>query len=202
MIIAQSLQSDKPVPALKYSGGMSVTWLPKTVQRFDSKINTMAKRYNIDANLVVLIMTFESGGYTRADSGQARGLMQVTPYTGQDIAKKFVQTPREQFDLFDVDTSIEFGAAYLSYLRNEFCPDEREISPTACAEIIAAGYNGGPGAANSLMSGNGLKAEETVIYSRNVYNAYREKSADQSPTYQRWYAAGGKRLIDSALSEM
>lgn len=197
-----ALKPNDSTPALKYAGGMDITWLPESVRRFETNINTMAKRYDIDANLVALIMTFESGGYTRADSGFARGLMQVTPYTGRDIAKKFLQTPRETFDLFDPDTSIEFGAAYLSYLRNEFCPDDTKLRGANCAEIIAAGYNGGPGAASSLLSGKGLPAEETAIYSRNVYSAYREKSANKSPTYQRWYAAGGQRLIDSALAEM
>lgn len=199
------MNTKQPEPSqivLRYDGDVAIQWLPKSVMRFENKINQNARSYDIDANLVALIMTFESGGYTRADSGAAQGLMQVTPYTGQDIAKKFVHEPRDEFDLFDVDTSIEFGAAYLGYLRNEFCANATKISPMSCAEIIAAGYNGGPGAANSLQSGKGLEAEETVIYSRNVYNAYREKSANKSPTYQRWYEAGGKRLIDSAQAEM
>lgn len=194
-------QNQPPQPALRYADGVNIRWLPETVRRFDDTINQMAQRYDIDANLVALIMTFESGGYSKADSGLARGLMQVTPSTGQDIAKKFTKTPRKQFNLFDTDTSIEFGAAYLNYLRNQLCSDASKISSATCAEVIAAGYNGGPGVANNLREGRGLEIEETVIYSRNIYNAYREKNADESPTYQRWYEAGGKTLIDKAKAE-
>lgn len=186
-------------PAMPYRhSGVTIQWLPHTVMRFKSQIEKQSQRYNIDANLVATIMTLESGGYSKADSGQAQGLMQVTPYTGGDIATKYLKQPAKKYDLFDSDTSIEFGAAYLAQLRDTFCGHVGEMDPEQCAELIAAGYNGGPGAANSLFKGEGLTDTQTVFYSSNVRNMWRERSAISSPTYERWLADGGQRLVDAA----
>lgn len=181
--------------------GITIAWLPKTVQHFAPEIEKQAARYDIDANLVAIIMTLESGGYTKADSGVARGLMQVTPPTAGDIAKMYLKHPVKEYDLFAAKTSIEFGTAYLAHLRTMLCGKVGEITPSECAEAIAAGYNGGPGAALQLIKGNGLKANETLFYSRNTYNMWREQKASTSLTFERWKEAGGQRLIDKASKE-
>lgn len=181
--------------------GVTITWLPKTVQHFAPEIEKQAARYDIDANLVAIIMTLESGGYTKADSGVARGLMQVTPTTAGDIAKMYVRQPVKSYDLFTPKTSIEFGVAYLAHLRTMLCGNAKDITPNECAEAIAAGYNGGPGAALELLKGNGIKANETLFYSRNAYSMWREQTAPQSPTYTRWLEAGGQTLVDKASKE-
>lgn len=183
-------------------GGVTIRWLPGTVTRLNRQIETQARRYNIDANLVAIVMTLESGGDPKADSGQAQGLMQVTPYTAQDIANKYVKQPVKKYDLFDSNTSIEFGTAYLAYLRDTFCGHVGEMDVEQCAELIAAGYNGGPGAANSLFKGEGLTDTQTVYYSGNVRNMWRERDAKSSPTYERWLADGGQRLVDAATRTM
>jgi soluble lytic murein transglycosylase-like protein len=204
LVFAGVLLMDKIWPntsgAVRYDGsGVDIAWLPKTVVRFEKDITKQAQRYNVDPKLIAIIMTLESGGYTKADSGQARGLMQVTPYTGDDIARKFLHSKREKYDLFDPQTSIEFGAAYLSYLRTEFC--DHTMNEDYCVELIAAGYNGGPGAANSLYKGSGLQDVQTATYSRNALNMWRERRAPKSPTYDRWLAAGGQSLVTAAENE-
>lgn len=176
---------------LYQSAGVTISWLPSTVTHYKSDIETMARRYDIDANLIAIIMTLESGGYSRANSGVAKGLMQVTDYTGGDIAKKFLTSPQSTYDLYNPKTSIEFGAAYLAHLRDTFCEPSDGPSWNACVEAIAAGYNGGPGAAISLISGKGLTASETVIYSRNAFNMWRERESETSPTFDRWKEASG-----------
>jgi soluble lytic murein transglycosylase-like protein len=181
--------------------GVTIAWLPSTATRFKSEIDMQAKRYNIDANFIAIIMTLESGGYTQANSGQAEGLMQITPTTAGDIAKKYLKTPTTKYNLTDADTSIEFGAAYLAHLRDVFCDYSDGPSWNACAELIAAGYNGGPGAANQLYLGNGLADVQTATYSRNAINMWREKAAKTSPTYDRWLEAGGQSLVDKAQAE-
>lgn len=189
--------------ALGYQGkGVTISWLPRTITRFAPIIEAQAKRYNIDANFVAIIMTLESGGYTKADSGQASGLMQITPYTATDIATKHLLKPVKKYDVWHPETNIEFGVAYLVHLRDTFCDYKDGPSWNACAELIAAGYNGGPGAANQLFLGNGLGDTQTVIYSRNAFNMWREKRAKTSPTYQRWLDAGGQSLVDEATHEM
>lgn len=192
----------EPANNLVYqNGGVSIRWLPDTVTRWNDEIGTAAEKYNIDADVIAILMAIESGGYSKADSGVARGLMQVTSYTGGDIAKKFLKEPRTEYDLLDPATNIEFGAAYIAYLRDTFCVPEDNLPSNECVELIAAGYNGGPGAAGSLYRGEGLKEMETIGYSRDARNMWRERLADTSPTYTRWLERGGQSLVDAARKE-
>ena len=179
---------------------ITVKWLPATVTHWQSQIESSAKKYDIDPNLIAVIMTLESGGYSKADSGQAQGLMQITPVTAKEIAAKHLKNPVAKYDIWDPVTNIEFGTAYLAYLRSEFC-DLSTGPDWACVELIAAGYNGGPGAANSVYKGEGLTDTQTVIYSRDAFNMYREATASSSPTYERWLERGGQDLIDQAKKE-
>lgn len=180
---------------LGYEGRVTVSWLPASVARWSPDIERWAKKYDLNADFVAIIMTLESGGNPKADSGVAKGLLQVTDYTAKDIASKYLITPQKTYDLYDPQTSIEFGVSYLAHLRNVFCDQSDGPNWNTCVEIIAAGYNGGPGAANSLFKGEGLLDDQTVIYSRNAFNMWREKHAQTSPTFERWKMAGGERLI-------
>src|SRR6478735_8243796 len=82
--------------------GITARWIPSTVKRWDRQINEMAKKYDIDANFIAIIMTLESGGNAKAKSeADAVGLMQVTPPTAEDISKKFLKKPVDKYDLKD-----------------------------------------------------------------------------------------------------
>lgn len=188
--------------ALDYKiSGVTIDWLPAGVLKRTEEINSQAARYNIAADFVAIIMTLESGGYVKADSGVARGLMQVTPYTAKDISSKHLIEPTTSYDLFDPRTSIEFGVSYLSYLRNTFCGKTGELPETKCIEMVAAGYNGGPGAANIVFKDEPLQEDETIIYSRNAVKMWQERQAKTSPTYQAWLKAGGQSLVDKAIDD-
>lgn len=177
---------------------VSIPWLAPQVRKWDQTVLAMSQKYAIDPELVSIIMTVESGGnpVARSEAG-ALGLMQVTPPTAQDIARKHLKTPVANYDLLEPQTNIEFGVAYLAYLRDTFQSKEQAPSWNTTVELIAAGYNGGPSAALSLVEGGGLRDPETVAYSRDVYNMWRERDADQSPTYDRWLERGGIRLLQS-----
>lgn len=191
----------KPLGATKASA-VDISWLPSTVTRWQNDINEMSKKYDVDPNLLAILITLESGGYTQAESeAAARGLMQVTPPTAQDISSKYLQEPRDSYDLFDPRTNIEFGAAYLAYLRDEFGEQQQGPSWDYTVELVAAGYNGGPGGAGRLYRGEGLTSTETLSYSRDAMNMWRERHADSSPTFDRWLERGGQRLIDLANNE-
>jgi soluble lytic murein transglycosylase-like protein len=178
---------------------VTVPWLTPGVKRWDETIQRMAAKYNVDPDLVAIIMTVESGGDPKAKSeAGAIGLMQVTPTTAQDIARRHLKQPVSQFNLEDPTTSIEFGTAYLAYLRDVFESKEQAPSWNETVELVAAGYNGGPGAAASLAKGEGLHDMQTVSYSRDVYNMWRERHTSSSPTFERWLERGGSRLIDRA----
>ena len=193
---------DTKTPLAPESKNITSSWVPATVKRWSMPINEMAKKYDIDPNLIAIIMTMESGGFSKAhSSADAKGLMQITPLTAQDIASKYLQKPVSTYDIWDPKTNIEFGAAYLAYLRDEFGENNQAPSWNATVELIAAGYNGGPGAAGRLYHGKGLTDTETVIYSRDAYNMWRERHAAISPTYERWLERGGSTLIEQAKAE-
>ncbi len=179
--------------------GITAAWIPDTVTRWQQDIETQAKRYDVDPNLIAIIMTLESGGDPTADSGQAEGLMQITPITAKEIAAMHLQHPiTTNFDIWDPATNVEFGVAYLAYLRHEFAMGNSAIETAYTVELVAAGYNGGPGAANSVYLGRGLTDTQTVVYSRDAFNMWRERVSKTSPTYSRWLERGGQALIDAA----
>lgn len=181
------------------SAGVSAPWLPPTVTYWDKTINEMGKRYNVDPNLIAIIMTMESGGDASATSeDNAQGLMQITPVTAKDIASKYLKDPVTKYNLYNPSTSIEFGTAYLAWLRDYFGTAQQGPSWDATVELVAAGYNGGPGAAGSLEAGQGLTDPQTVIYSRDAFNMWRERHAKDSPTFDRWKERGGSLLVDAA----
>lgn len=187
------------VPLPYQDAGITAKWVPPTVTHWRTLIDQMAQKYNIDANVVAIAMIMESGGDPQALSEDgARGLMQITPLTAGDIAKKFLKQPRDKYELSDPATNIEFGTAYLAYLRDTFGEPQQSPSWTYTVELVAAGYNGGPGAANSLYKGNGLTDTQTVVYSRDAFNMWRERRALDSPTFDRWKERGGQTLLDNA----
>lgn len=184
------------------SSGVTTAWLPSTVQRWQDPINEMSKKYDIDPNLIAIIMTLESGGYSKARSeAGAQGLMQIIPPTAKEISIKFLKKPQTKYNIKDPRTNIEFGTAYLSYLRDEFGTAKQGPDWNSTVELIAAGYNGGTLASNKLEKGLGIRSPQTVIYSRDAFNMWRERHASQSPTFDRWKERGGFRLIDMAKAE-
>jgi soluble lytic murein transglycosylase len=189
---------NQPVPLSMQSPSVTIPWLPQNVRQWQPLIQEMSSRYDIDPNLVAIIITIESGGNPKAHSGVgAQGLMQIMPATATDIAQKHLATPVTSYDIYDPRTNIEFGTAYLAYLRDQFGTSSQGPSWDQTAELIAASYNGGPGAAHSLQQGNGLRSDETSAYSHDVYNMWRERHAQASPTYDRWSGRGGSRLVGS-----
>lgn len=180
--------------------GIDSPWIPNTVKHWSSTIIPIAKEYDIDPNFVAIIMTMESGGDPKAKSeADAVGLMQVTPPTAQTIANGLLKRgPVKKYDLKDPKTNIEFGVAYLAWLRDEFGTAQQGPSWDYTVELVADGYNGGPGAANSIEAGKGLTDTQTVVYSRDAFNMWREVHASKSPTFDRWKERGGAELIKSA----
>lgn len=201
VVVMQLIQNSRE-PLKPESTGITTPWIPSTVQQWSDPINEMAAKYSIDPNLIAIIITLESGGYPKAKSeAGAKGLMQVTPPTAKDIAAKFLKEPRTRYNLYDPRTNIEFGTAYLAWLRDEFGSPRQGPDWNATVELVAAGYNGGPLAANHLEQGKGLHDTQTVIYSRDAFNMWRERHAASSPTFDRWKERGGIELINQAKAE-
>jgi soluble lytic murein transglycosylase len=112
-----------------------------------------------------------------ADSGAgARGLMQIMPATGQEIASSMNWPDYTVGDLYRPEISITFGARYLARQRDYF---------EGSLYTALAAYNGGPGNAIiwNQLAGNDpdlllevIRADETRSYIIQIYeffNIYR-----------------------------
>ncbi len=81
-------------------------------------VERYSKKYGVDEALILAIIKTESGFDKNAVSKKgAKGLMQIMPETANFIAERL---GRGEYDLFDGNTSIEFGVYYLSYLFERF----------------------------------------------------------------------------------
>ena len=87
-------------------------------------------------------------------SAGARGLMQVMPATGAEIAEAL----NEPFDadmLFDPETSIRYGTYYLRQQMNAF-----DNNP----KIVLAAYNAGPHRASQWIADYGIDSNGGIAY--------------------------------------
>ncbi|MDB5166198.1 MAG: hypothetical protein JWM37_270 [Candidatus Saccharibacteria bacterium] len=189
-------------PLAPASESVTIPWVSPTVLHWKKDIEEMSAKYDIDPNLTAIIMTLESGGWSKAGSeAGAQGLMQVTPPTAGDIAKMYLKEPVDHYDIWDPRTNIEFGVAYLAHLRDEFGDPDQGPGWEDTVEQIAMGYNGGPGVTNEFLKGHGVGPDESLIYSRDARNMWLERGGSQSLTYNRWLERGGQTLIDHAREE-
>jgi soluble lytic murein transglycosylase len=111
-------------------------------------------------------------GFVRSTAG-ARGLMQITPDTGQFISDNLDWPPNySSEDLYRPTVSVTLGATYLAQQRIRFNDD---------LFIALAAYNAGPEAAPiwSNLSGPDsdlfvevVRSEETRNYIRSIYEIY------------------------------
>jgi soluble lytic murein transglycosylase len=99
----------------------------------------------------------------------ARGLGQVMPGTGMDIANALKRTGFNPDDLFKPYVSVEFGAYYFGHQYQSFDRDYM---------MALAGYNAGPGNAMNWknvdvdVAVENIRFAETRTYVRRVYQHY------------------------------
>jgi hypothetical protein len=160
---------------------LSPLFTPQVLQWGD-QILAWADEFQLDPNLVAVVMQIESCGSPSAHSSAgAVGLFQVMPY---------------HFDAHDdpYDPSINAQTG-LNYLARSFELASGQIDRTL------AGYNGGHGVI-SLPSGQW--SDETIRYVSWGTGILSEIAAglDSSPTLEAWLAAGGSHLCNQAFTAM
>jgi soluble lytic murein transglycosylase len=143
--------------------------------QYSKNVLEHSAKYELDPYLVYSIIKVESkfNPYAKSQKGAA-GLMQITPQTGNYIAKLL---NRENFDegtLYNPDLNIEFGCYYFSKLYKDF---DNNI------DIALAAYNGGRGNVNKWIKtdDNGKKVlkiddipfKETKSYIIKVKRNYK-----------------------------
>lgn len=102
---------------------------------YEEVIEKYAAEYEVDPYLVYGLIHTESRFQTYAISpAGAMGLMQITPETGEFIAKRLQMEDYEESMLYVPEVNIRMGIYYLSYLEESFPVKETRL----------AAYNAGP----------------------------------------------------------
>lgn len=117
--------------------------------KYDSIIETISNKYNVDSHLVKSVIKAESNYNEQAVSGAgAMGLMQLMPKTAEGLGVK---------DPFDATQNIEGGVKYLSNMLDRYDNN---------VELALAAYNAGPG--NVDKYGGVPPFEETQNYIKKI----------------------------------
>ncbi len=141
---------------------------------YGNKINRYAKANNLDPLIVISLLKEESYFNPFAvSSSNARGLMQLLPGTARDIARWRGFGSVRSVHLFNPETNIKLGTAYLSY-------SKRTLNNKMVLGV--AGYNCGPGAVERWLKKyptadldefiEYIPYDQTRNYVKKVYRSY------------------------------
>jgi soluble lytic murein transglycosylase len=118
-------------------------------------INKYAEQQNLDPALLSAVILEESRFDPQAISvSGARGLMQIMPATGKEIAKKLKIRPYGDPHLYDPEINIRFGSWYLARLLEEF---------GGKFYLAVAAYNAGPKAVRDWLARSSDLAEDEFV---------------------------------------
>jgi soluble lytic murein transglycosylase len=163
--------------ALWPEGGLNEA--PETLRRlayplvYSDLLSTESQVRDLDPLLLASLIRQESLFEPTAESSSgARGLSQIMPKTGRQLAWQLGMDTYSKDDLYRPTVSIQFGAFYLATLLDVF--DDQ-------IPVALAAYNGGPGNARrwlDAVSGDldlfveTIPAEESRRFLRRVYEGY------------------------------
>jgi peptidoglycan lytic transglycosylase len=141
--------------------------------KHEDVIRQQAREKGVDAALIAAVIYSESKFSDSTSSAGARGLMQITPQTANEVERHSGGTTFELRDLSDPEINIRYGTFLLRELLDRYNDD-----------VVAAlaAYNAGPGNVDH-WGGSGLSLEdipfpETRAYVEEVLDkqrAYRDK---------------------------
>lgn len=138
--------------------------------KYTDYIKKYSTKYGVDPALVAAVIMQESRFNPNAGSSAgAQGLMQFMPSTAATMAKETGRWPK--YDIYDPETSVEFGAAHLRDLLVKY---EGNL------DKALAGYNAGTGTVDSWVRLNifekvinSTSKSETINYVKKVKNYQR-----------------------------
>ena len=122
---------------------------------YADEIRAYSAEYELEPSLVAGVIYTESGFDPEATSRVgARGLMQIMPDTGREIAEA-LNEPFDEEKLFEPDVSIRYGCFYLRQQLDRF---DQNVAVTLAA------YNAGPNRASLWLSEYGLDSRGRIAY--------------------------------------
>jgi soluble lytic murein transglycosylase len=137
--------------------------------RHDDIIRQQAADKGVDASLIAAVIYAESRFRDQTSKAGARGLMQVTPATANEVERKSGGTQFRLADLADPDINIRYGTFYLEKLLDRFGGNE---------VAALAAYNAGPTKAErwggTTLTLDAIPLEETRGYVADVLEKRRE----------------------------
>jgi soluble lytic murein transglycosylase len=123
--------------------------------RHEDIIRQQASDKNLDASLIAAVIYAESHFIDgRTSSAGAKGLMQLTPETAKDIARKSGGTAFSVSDLGTPQVNIAYGAFYLRYLLDRYGEN---------TALALAAYNGGEGNVDRWVAEARQRGEDLSI---------------------------------------
>ena len=165
---------------LIYAALLNIPNLLKLLYPIEHKeiIIKYGQMHNVDPLLLAALIKTESNFEPRAESRKgAKGLMQITPSTGEWIAKTIGVNDFNEDMLFDPETNIMLGSWYIEHLTNYY---------KGSFELVFAAYNGGRGNVDKWLKDKNLSSDgitlDTIPFSetknyleklRKNYNIYK-----------------------------
>lgn len=148
--------------------------------KYEEYVEKYSREFGVEQNLVYAIIKTESSFNPDAvSSANAGGLTQITPETFEWLKTKLGEENKD-LSLFDPETSIKYGAFFISYLLDEFGDTDTAV----------AAYHAGRGRVNGWLEDKELSPDgktlakipvpETAHYVKkinkalNVYNNLRK----------------------------
>lgn len=140
--------------------------------KYESFVEKYSAEYEVDPNLIYAIIRTESSFKPDAvSSANAEGLTQITPETFEWLKTKLDEESKD-LSLFDPETSIKYGAFFISYLLDEFGDTDTAV----------AAYHAGRGRINEWLRNPEISPDgktlsdipipETAHYVKKVNKAF------------------------------
>lgn len=170
-------------------GGQSITnpnaslasFYAPEVMRWQSDIKRWAREYDVNPNVIAIVMQIESCGHPSVIShAGATGLMQVMPFhfaNGENM--------------LNPDTNMRRGMLVFYECLEQFANWDLGIA-LAC-------YNGGPSVTQSPMSSWPRETQSYYRWATGLWDDVRQGNEDSS-TLSEWLDAGGQALCTRAAS--
>ncbi|MCL5410409.1 MAG: lytic transglycosylase domain-containing protein [Patescibacteria group bacterium] len=138
--------------------------------KYEEFIKKYSAKYQVDPSLVAAVILQESRFNPSSVSGAgAQGLMQFMPGTAATMAKETGRWPN--YDIFDAETSVEFGAAHLRDLL---------IKYNGNVDLALYAYNTGTGNADRYASSPASIANYSYVKRiRNYQTVYQSMYANE-----------------------
>lgn len=122
-------------------------------QKYEEYVEKYSAEYGIDPDLLFAVIKTESSFNPNAVSNaDAVGLTQITPETFEWIKWKLGETD-EDITLNDPETSVKYGAFFLSFLLNEF----------ESSDVALAAYHAGRGRVNGWLKDESLSPDGKTL---------------------------------------